>query len=219
MIAPPFVSLAAVRDAISGSPVRLGAQDLFHEDSGAFTGEVSAPMLVEAGCSYVIVGHSERRAMFGDTDETVNRKVRSALRHGLRPVMCVGESLSEREAGRTLDVVLPQVRRGLAQVAGGDAARAIVAYEPIWAIGTGRTATSAQAQEVQAAIRAALGELYGKEPAGSMLILYGGSVTPGNAFELCSQPDIDGALVGGASLKAESFQAVIAAADRARPAS
>ena len=207
-VAPPFTALSAVGEALRGSPIELSAQDVHWEPQGAFTGEVSAPMLAEVGCRHGIVGHSERRQLFGETDETVRRKTGALLAAGLRPIVCVGETLAEREAGKTLAVVDRQVRAGLAGLPAASLAAITVAYEPVWAIGTGRTATSAQAQEVHAAIRGILRELAGSVADG-IRIQYGGSVKPENARELMNQPDVDGALVGGASLKAADFVAIV----------
>jgi triosephosphate isomerase (TIM) len=212
-IVPPFTALWAAGAELQGSRIGLGAQDVFWEAQGAFTGEVSAPMLVDAGCRYVLVGHSERRQFFGDTDETVRKKTKASLGAGLHPVVCVGETLPERESGRTLDVVGRQVRGALAGLDAAEIGRLTVAYEPVWAIGTGKTASSAQAQEVHAAIRAILREL-APAAADGIRILYGGSVKPDNAAELLSQPDVDGALVGGASLKASDFTGIIQGANR-----
>jgi triosephosphate isomerase len=212
-IAPPFTALAATAEALAGSRIGLGAQNLHWEAQGAFTGEVSAAMLVEAGCRYVLCGHSERRQFFGDTDDWVQKKTRAALAAGLHPIVCVGETLPEREAGKTLEVVGRQVRAALSGLTAAQVAALTVAYEPVWAIGTGKTASSAQAQEVHAAIRAILAEL-APSAAASVRILYGGSVKPDNAAELMSQPDVDGALVGGASLKALDFTGIIQGALR-----
>jgi len=206
MIAPSFVCLAEVARALSGSGVFLSGQNMHWEAEGAFTGEVSGPMLKAAGCSHVIIGHSERRQYFGETDETVNRKARAALIHGLVPVICVGETKTEREDGLTFKVLDRQVRTGLE---GLSLNTPVVAYEPVWAIGTGLTATSAQAQEAHAFIRSLVEEIAGEEAARRLRILYGGSVKPGNAAELMSMEDIDGALVGGASLDPESFEKII----------
>jgi len=211
-VAPPFTALAAVKQALQGSAIQLFAQDCHHEKQGAFTGEVSATMLKDAGCDGVIVGHSERRQYFGETDESVAKKVRAALAESLHPIVCVGETLQEREAGKTWEVVSRQVRGGLAGLDAGSLQRITLAYEPVWAIGTGRTATTAQAQEVHAQIRGLLRELGGAQVADADRIQYGGSVKPDNAKDLLSQPDIDGALVGGASLKANDFAAIVAAA-------
>jgi triosephosphate isomerase len=212
-IVPPFTALWAAGAELQGSRIGLGAQDVFWEAQGAFTGEVSASMLVDAGCRYVLVGHSERRQFFGDTDETVRKKTKASLGAGLHPVVCVGETLPERESGRTLEVVGRQVRGALAGLDAAEIGRLTVAYEPVWAIGTGKTASSAQAQEVHAAIRAILREL-APGAADDIRILYGGSVKPDNAAELLSQPDVDGALVGGASLKALDFTGIIQGANR-----
>lgn len=211
VLCPPFTSLRAVREAIADTPIKLGAQNVHWEKSGAFTGEISAAMLLEEGCEYVIVGHSERRQYFGETDETVNRRTCAALAAGLRPIVCVGETLDEREAGQTFTVIERQIRRGLAGLVGADWERLVVAYEPVWAIGTGRTATASQAQEVHALIRRLLGDLAG-DAAQQIRIQYGGSVKPENAAELFGQPDVDGGLIGGASLQAASFVAIARAA-------
>jgi len=212
-VAPPFTALWAAAAELAGSRIGLAAQNSFFEPQGAFTGEVSAAMLKDAGCAFVLVGHSERRQFFGETDETVSRKVRAALGSGLHPIVCVGETLPEREGGRTLEVVGRQVRAGLSGLSAADVGRLTVAYEPVWAIGTGKTATSAQAQEVHAAIRAILRELAPAAVDG-VRIQYGGSVKPDNAAELMSQPDVDGALVGGASLKASDFVQIVKGALR-----
>jgi triosephosphate isomerase len=212
-VAPPFTALAAVAAELVGSAVGLAAQDLHWEAQGAFTGAVSAPMLVDAGCRLVLVGHSERRQLFGETDESVRKKTRAALAAGLHPIVCVGETLPEREAGRTLEVVGRQMRAALQGLDAGDVGRLTLAYEPVWAIGTGKTATSAQAQEVHAALRAVLREL-APSAADGVRIQYGGSVKPENAAELMSQPDVDGALVGGASLKAGDFVQIVKGAVR-----
>jgi len=212
-VAPPFTALQAVAGALAGTGLEVAAQDVHWEVQGAFTGEVSAPMLAEAGCRHGIVGHSERRQLFGETDETVNRKVGALLAANLLPIVCVGETLAEREAGKTLAVVDRQVRGALAGLPAAALAALTVAYEPVWAIGTGKTATSAQAQEVHAAIRKILREL-GGPVADQIRIQYGGSVKPDNAAELMSQPDVDGALVGGASLKAKDFLAIVKGALR-----
>ncbi len=212
-IAPPFTALGVAAEELAGSRVGLGAQNLHWESQGAFTGEISAPMLVDAGCRYVLCGHSERRQFFGDTDEWVQRKTRAALAAGLHPIVCVGETLPERESGRTLEVVGRQVRAALSGLTPQQMGSLTVAYEPVWAIGTGKTASSAQAQEVHAALRAILREL-APSAADAVRILYGGSVKPDNAAELMSQPDVDGALVGGASLKAADFTGIIQGANR-----
>ena len=210
-IAPPFTALHPVAKALEDSNIVLAAQNCHASESGAFTGEIAAPMLKELGCSYVILGHSERRQLFGETDAAVNRKVSAVLKAGMLPIVCVGETLEEREGGKTLTVVETQVKACLAGFSASDGARFVVAYEPVWAIGTGKTASSRQAQEVHAHIRALLGGLWGAETAGQVRIQYGGSVKADNAAELLSQPDIDGALVGGASLKAADFAAIVKA--------
>jgi triosephosphate isomerase len=211
MVAPAYTALAAVAGELAGSPIRLAAQDTFWERQGAFTGAISPGMLLDTGCHYVIVGHSERRQHFGDTNQSVNRKLLAALATGLIPILCVGEVLEERQAGQTLHRVAEQIREGLEGVAGEAREKVVIAYEPVWAIGTGLTATPAQAQEVHAFIRSLLREFLGAA-AETTRILYGGSVTPDNALSLLSEPDIDGALVGGASLKSDSFLKIIAAA-------
>jgi triosephosphate isomerase len=213
-IAPPFTALAQVKWALSqgGSSLQLFGQNCHHEKQGAFTGEVSAAMLKDAGCDGVILGHSERRQLFGETDEGVARKVKAVLAEGLHPIVCVGETLQEREAGRTWEVVSRQLRAALAGVDTGAVQRITVAYEPVWAIGTGRNATAAQAQEVHGQIRGLLRELGGAAAAEAVRIQYGGSVKPDNAAELLGQPDVDGALVGGASLKADDFAKIVEAA-------
>jgi triosephosphate isomerase len=211
-VCPPFTALAAVAAELRGSHVELGGQNMHWEASGAYTGEVSAGMLLAAGCKYVIVGHSERREHFGETDEVVNRKARAALEAGLSPIVCVGERLAEREAGRTSEVVLGQVRGSLQGLEAKDMVKVTMAYEPVWAIGTGKNATPEQAQEVHAAIRALLAELFGKACAEAVRIQYGGSVKASNAKAILAQADVDGALVGGASLKAAEFAAIVGAA-------
>ncbi len=205
MIAPPFTALAAVSEVVKNSNVGLGAQNFFWEKEGAYTGEVSAPMLVSAGCRYVIIGHSERRQYFGETDERVNKKIRAALQAGLIPVFCVGESDSERESEKTFYVLDKQVQNGLKDFSSDDLTSLVIAYEPVWAIGTGKTASSIQAQEVHAFLRTLIEKKFENPLANSLRILYGGSVKSDNIAELMAMPDVDGALVGGASLKAESF--------------
>ena len=209
MIAPPFISVAAVGNALKGSPVRLGAQNLFWEAEGAYTGEISASMLVSAGCTHVIVGHSERRQYFGETDENVNRKIRAALRAGLVPVFCVGETETERDAKNTFSVLDKQIGNGLKDFLSDELEKLVIAYEPVWAIGTGKTATAAQAQEVHEYIRSQVEKNFGNLLAKSLRIQYGGSVKPDNIRELMQMPDVDGALVGGASLSAETFSGII----------
>lgn len=209
MIAPPFTALEAVGAALAGSAVALGAQNCHWADEGAFTGEIAPPMLRAAGCRYVILGHSERRQLFGETDAAVNRKVRACLSHGLVPVVCVGETEGEREAGQTFSVLDKQLRLGLEETALGDPCDLVVAYEPVWAIGTGKTASEGQAQEAHAHIRRRLGEIFNAQAAGGVRILYGGSVKPANAAGLMAMEDIDGALVGGASLDPETFARIV----------
>lgn len=209
LVAPPFTALETVGRVLSGSSVLLGAQNLHWEPKGAFTGEVSAAMLRDGGCTHVIIGHSERRQYFGETDETVANKIESAQRHGLVAIMCVGETLAERDAGETLRVIERQLRRGLLKRDAAAIRALVVAYEPVWAIGTGKVATPEQAQEVHAFIRGVLAELGGKEADAACRILYGGSVKPDNIDTLMQQPDIDGALVGGASLQVESFARIV----------
>ncbi len=212
VICPPFTSLEGVAKAIDGSLVKLGAQNMHFEDSGAFTGEVSAPMLRALFVTHVILGHSERRTLFGETDELVNKKVLSALKNQLRPILCVGEVLAEREAGATLRVVQAQTERGLEGVSKELATNVTIAYEPVWAIGTGKVATTEQAQEVHGFIRGLLTKLYGEAAAQRVRILYGGSMKPANAPQLLAQKDIDGGLIGGASLEARSFLELVRAA-------
>ncbi|MGB9804680.1 triose-phosphate isomerase [Desulfofundulus sp.] len=213
-VCPPFTALHAVARELEDSNIVLGAQNMYWEEEGAYTGEISPVMLKETGCRYVILGHSERRQYFGERDEDVNAKVKAALKHGLVPIVCVGERLEEREAGDTEKIVGTQVRRSLAGLSGTELARLVVAYEPVWAIGTGRTASPEDAQEVNAFIRRVLAGMGGEEAARQVRIQYGGSVKPENAADLLGQPDIDGALVGGASLKVESFAAIVRAALR-----
>ena len=206
VLCPPAVYVETVATALGGSsPVALGAQNMHDQSSGAFTGEVAPPMLLDLGCRYVILGHSERRTLFGETDAVVNAKTRAALVAGLTPIVCVGETLEEREGGRTAAVVTTQVQGSLAGLTPADLEKIVVAYEPVWAIGTGRVATPQQAQEVHALIRGLLGGLASPAVAAKVRIQYGGSVKPDNAADLAVQPDIDGALVGGASLKADDF--------------
>jgi len=209
LIAPPFTVLEAVAEAIVGSPILLGAQNVHWEAKGAFTGEISVAMLREARCTHVIVGHSERRQYFGETDETVAKRTKAALAGGLTPIVCVGETLAEREAGRTAAVVTTQVNGALAGLAPAAVERLVLAYEPVWAIGTGRTASPAQAEDVHALIRQRLAALTTPAVAERVRILYGGSVKADNVDTLMAQPDIDGALVGGASLDPESFARIV----------
>ena len=209
VVAPPFVALSPVAERLAGTRIALAAQDCFWEEQGAFTGEISPPMLQDVGCRYVIIGHSERRAYFGETDETVNNKVKAVLSHDLLPIICVGESLEERERGDTFKIVERQIQEGLKGLDGAVVQTLVVAYEPIWAIGTGKTATPEQAQEVHAFIRGLVATIFSPEGAEGIRIQYGGSVKPDNVDELMAQPDIDGALVGGASLEVDSFARIV----------
>ncbi|MDD5459301.1 MAG: triose-phosphate isomerase [Phycisphaerae bacterium] len=207
-VCPPFVYLAEVVSAARSTGIAVGAQDLYFEKNGAFTGEISTAMLKDVGCNYVLCGHSERRHVIGETDELINKKVTAAISGGLLPILCVGELLEQRDAGKTEEVVEKQIRAGLAGLNEARAMAVTIAYEPVWAIGTGRNATPQQAQEVHAMIRGLLAEMYGQKLAEQTRIQYGGSAKPDNAGELLRQPDIDGLLVGGASLKADSFAAI-----------
>ncbi|MBC8159941.1 MAG: triose-phosphate isomerase [Roseiflexaceae bacterium] len=209
VICPPFTALSPLHALLANTPLLLGAQDVFYETQGAYTSAIAPQMLTELGCSYVIVGHSERRAVFGDTDAIINRKLHAALQAGLRPILCVGETKTQRDAGKAEQIVVGQVQAGLADVGGAQMAEVVIAYEPVWAIGTGDTATSADAQAMHATVRATLDDLFGGAVAETVRIQYGGSVKPDNVDELMAQPDIDGALVGGAALKAESFLRII----------
>ncbi len=208
-ICAPFTQLAALKQAFAGSGVGVGAQNMHFEESGAFTGEISAPMLQEIGVDYVIIGHSERRQYFAESDETVNKKLHKAFAAGITPILCVGEVLEQRDAGQALDVVKAQVEGGVAGLSSEQAKSLVIAYEPVWAIGTGRTATPQQAQEMCAHIRSVICGLYGSEVSEEVVIQYGGSVKPNNASELMDMEDIDGALVGGASLKPEDFIQIV----------
>lgn len=210
IIAPPFTALQAVAGLLQGSPVRLAAQNLHEAEKGAYTGEISGAMIREAGCTHVIIGHSERRTLFGEQDERIRRKLVAALAAGLKPIFCIGETLQEREEGRMKNVIERQIKEGLNNLTADDIRGALIAYEPVWAIGTGRTATPLQAEEVHRFIREWITGSYGNEAAAEMAILYGGSVTPKNIAELMSQPDINGALVGGASLDVGSFVQLVA---------
>ncbi len=212
VVCPPFTALAAVAPLLQGSRIALGAQDVFWEPSGAFTGEVTPPMLVDLGCRYVIVGHSERRTHFGESDEAVGRKLRAALAHGVAPIVCIGETLTQREAGETMDVLTRQLEGALGNCPPASCRRLILAYEPVWAIGTGKHAAPEQAQEAHQAIRRWVAQRCGPEAGQAVRIQYGGSVTAANAAGLLQQPDVDGALVGGASLKADAFAAIVQAA-------
>jgi triosephosphate isomerase len=213
-VCPPSVYLGAVAEVVKGSPIGLGAQNMYHEPKGAFTGELSAAMLKDVGCQYVILGHSERRHILKESNQDVNRKVRAALAAGLTPIVCVGETLPEREAGQTADVVAEQFYGSLAGLTADAARKIVIAYEPVWAIGTGVNATPQQAEEVHAALRGLLAARFGSGVAAEVRIQYGGSVKPDNARDLLSQENIDGALVGGASLKAQDFLGIIAGARR-----
>jgi triosephosphate isomerase len=212
-VIPPFTMLHLAMDVLKGTRIAVGGQNLYWEDRGAFTGEVSAPMLKSAGCKYVVIGHSERRQLFGETNDTVHRKIPAALKCDLTPIVCVGETLSEREGGVMKEVVREQVTQALRGMDEKEVARIVLAYEPVWAIGTGKTATPAQAQEMHRFIRELLTDLYRLPLADGLLILYGGSVKADNAAALLGQPDIDGALVGGASLQAEGFAEIVKAAE------
>ena len=207
-ICPPFTDLYAAAEKLKGTKVKLGAQNMHWEETGAFTGEVSPLMLKEIPCDYVIIGHSERRQYFAETDETVNKKIKSAIKHNIAPIVSVGESLAQREEGITIDFVMTQVENALKDIKPEDAKKIVFAYEPIWAIGTGKTASASDAQEVIGAIRNKIEKLYNKDVAEEVRILYGGSVKPENIKELMAEADIDGALVGGASLKPDSFYAL-----------
>jgi triosephosphate isomerase len=207
VVCPPAITIPAVKDYIAGSNIKLGAQNMLWEEKGAFTGETSPLMLNALGVEYVIIGHSERRQYFAETDETVNKKVLSALEHGLKPIMCVGETLEEREAGVTDKLVADQVKGGLKDVK--DIADVVIAYEPVWAIGTGKTATADEANRVCGIVRKTVEEICGAEAAQAVRIQYGGSMNPGNVAELMAQPEIDGGLIGGAALKAEDFSQLV----------
>ena len=209
---PPFTALYKVADLVANTPIRVGAQDMHWEKEGAYTGEISATMLRDVYCRYVILGHSERRHHFGETNATVNLKARAALAASLRPIVCVGETLEQREKQNVPALIRAQVRECLGGISGDRAADLIIAYEPVWAIGTGRTATPSQAQEIHAVIRSVLTDLFHAKKAKAIRIQYGGSVNPSNAAELLGQPDVDGALVGGASLEPRSFTAIVKAA-------
>ncbi|MFO0820176.1 MAG: triose-phosphate isomerase [Pirellulales bacterium] len=209
-VCPPAVYLSVVADVLRGSAVGLGAQNLYHQPNGAYTGEISAAMLVDIGCQYVILGHSERRHILGETNQDVNAKVHAALAAGLTPIVCVGETLAEREANKTTDIVQEQLAGSLAGLNDSQATRVVIAYEPVWAIGTGKVATKEQAEDVHANLRQMLSVRYNATVAASVRIQYGGSVKADNAADLLGQPNIDGALVGGASLKADSFLGIVA---------
>lgn len=209
IIAPPFTALSAAVDAVKDTKIKISAQDMFWEEKGAFTGEISPIMIKDAGCSHCIIGHSERRQFFGDTDEAVSKKIKAALKFGLIPIVCIGENLKQREANKTMKVIETQLQGGLTGFSENDMDKIILAYEPVWAIGTGKTATPAQAQEVHKFIRDYIKKKAGDKIADGMRILYGGSVTPENIKGLMTEEDIDGALVGGASLKPDSFAGIV----------
>ncbi len=209
VVIPPYTALSEIRDMIIDSNIELGAQDVYWEEKGAFTGEISPLMLKDAGAKYVVIGHSERRAYFGETNKAVNKKIKAALGAGLLPIMCVGERLEEREAGKTFDVVREHVQMGLEGISSDVVPNIVIAYEPVWAIGTGKTATPAQAEEVHNYIRKLLRDMYDEAVSNEVRIQYGGSVKPDNIKELINQKDIDGALVGGASLKVEEFVPIV----------
>ncbi|MBD3415027.1 MAG: triose-phosphate isomerase [Candidatus Aminicenantes bacterium] len=215
VIIPPYVSLSEVKKTLLKSNILLGAQNVFWEESGAYTGEISPSMIKDAGCDFVIVGHSERRQYFGDTDERVNKKVKAVLSAGLHPIVCIGETLEERENNKTMDKVRAQITKGLKGINQDQISDVIIAYEPIWAIGTGRTATPKQAEKVHEFIRNQLEEMVGKDTSSCAIILYGGSVKPKNAFSLIKEKNINGALIGGASLEADSFVEIIEEAKKA----
>ena len=211
IVCPPFTSLMEASSLLKNTSIKLGAQNMYYEDSGAYTGEVSASMLKSVGCEYVILGHSERRTIFGETDEVINKKIKKALESGLKPIFCIGETLAEREKNVTIDVIKKQLTVGLNDISEENLSKIIIAYEPVWAIGTGRNATPEQAEDVHKYIRGWIKEKYSPNAAENLVIQYGGSVKPDNAKELLSQKDIDGALVGGACLKADSFISIIKA--------
>ena len=209
VICVPYTVIGTAASLTSGTNIKVGAENIAWADKGAFTGEISADMLKEVGAEYVIIGHSERRQYFGETDESVNKRTVQALKAGFKPIVCVGETLSEREGGKTEEVCKRQTEGALSGISAADAEKIVIAYEPVWAIGTGKTATSTQAQETIAYIRSVVGKLYGKATADKVRIQYGGSMNPGNVRELMAMPDIDGGLIGGASLKAPDFSAVV----------
>ena len=215
LVCPAFVCLESAKRALQGTSIKLGAQNLHWKDSGAYTGEISADMLVSVGVEYVIIGHSERRQYFEETDERVNLKLKQALVKGLLPIVCIGETLEERESGKTFDVLTSQLKGGLAEISAQQMKGTVLAYEPVWAIGTGKVATKEQAQEAHAYIRDQLRKQFDRQTADAVVILYGGSVKPDNAREILGQPDVDGALIGGASLKSDDFVAIANAAGKA----
>ena len=209
IVCPVFTAVKSVADVLKGTNVKVGAQDMYWETSGAYTGEVSGEMLLEAGAEYVIIGHSERRQYFGETNETVNKKLKKALSIGLKPIVCIGETLADRESGNTEAVVEKQVREGFVGLTAEEMKGTIIAYEPVWAIGTGKTATAEQAEAVHAFVRTLVSQLWDKETADAVVIQYGGSMKPENVASLLAQPDIDGGLIGGAALKADSFEKLV----------
>jgi len=209
VLCPPFTALSETAEVLADTDIGLGAQNMYWQDEGAFTGEVSGKMLKDAGCQYVIIGHSERRQFFGETNETVNKKLKAALKYGLTPIFCVGENLAERESNKTFTVIQDHVQNGLTGISAQEMEKIIIAYEPVWAIGTGKTASGEQAQEVHKYIRDLLRKMYGDELAENARIQYGGSVKPENITELIAKPDVDGALVGGASLKVDAFKDIV----------
>ncbi|MFH1247910.1 MAG: triose-phosphate isomerase [Candidatus Omnitrophota bacterium] len=216
VVCPAYTALSEVAEVIAESDIKLGAQDLYWQEEGAFTGEISCAMLKDAGCSYVIIGHSERRQYFHETNESVNKKLKAALKNGLLPIFCIGETLEERDGQKTFDVLSDHIENGLRGIDKDDVARVVIAYEPVWAIGTGRTATSLQAQEAHEFIRKLVAKVFDEFVAGNQRIQYGGSVKPENIVELMRQPDVDGALVGGASLKIESFSEIVRKANEVK---
>ncbi|MDF1610759.1 MAG: triose-phosphate isomerase [Stygiobacter sp.] len=213
IVCPPFTSLETTQTLLKDSIIKFGAQNMYYEDSGAFTGEISPLMLKSVGCEYVILGHSERRTIFQESDSLINKKIKTAIKHELKPIFCIGETLEQREKGITFEVCERQVKNGLEGISESELSHLIIAYEPVWAIGTGKTATSEQAEEVHSFVRKLIEKMYSKNLAEKIVIQYGGSVKPENAKELLSQPNIDGALVGGACLKADSFLKIIDAAN------
>ena len=212
IVCPPFTSLSEVSSLLKNTPIKLGAQNMYFEESGAYTGEISVEMLKSVGCEYVILGHSERRVIFNEPDELINKKIKAALAKGLKPIFCIGELLEQRENGETIQVVSDQIEKGLEGINSEELKKIIIAYEPVWAIGTGKTATPQQAQEVHSFIRELVAKKFSSSIADNLVIQYGGSVKPDNSGELLSQKDIDGALVGGACLKSDSFLSIIASA-------
>lgn len=209
VLCPPYICLAEVAEIINSSNIKLGAQDVYWEDRGAFTGEVSPAMLKDVGCEFVIIGHSERRQFFSETNETVNKKIKAALKIGLTPIVCVGENLEQREDNITFDIITDHLINGLVNLGAEDILKTVIAYEPVWAIGTGKNATPQQAQEVHSFIRKLLSDSYGAETAEQIRIQYGGSMKPTNTSELIKQPDVDGGLIGGASLDVDSFTEIV----------